>query len=81
MFSSTAVCPPDELHFNVNNSGYTNAIAQISLRLPKYALGLLGEASSQAQAFEDIADNMYIPYDKTTDYHPEFDGYSYHGCK
>ncbi|KAK3093895.1 hypothetical protein FSP39_021562 [Pinctada imbricata] len=67
------VMPPDEYHEKVNNSAYTNVIAKISLLLPKFAYGLIGQLSDVRH--EDIGNNMYIPFDSKIGYHPEFDGY------
>jgi len=35
-FLCTGVMGPDEYHFNVNNSVFTNYNAKLSLQLPKY---------------------------------------------
>ena len=59
---------PDEDHFPINNSAYTNTMAKISLATAnKYAYkGMLSS----------IIDQIYIPYDSVLDYHPAFDGYT-----
>ncbi|XP_061173410.1 protein-glucosylgalactosylhydroxylysine glucosidase-like [Saccostrea echinata] len=67
------VMPPDEYHHQINNSAYTNLVAQLSLRLPEFIDGLLGQYSKPL--YKEVADNMYIPFDKSRRYHPEFDGY------
>ncbi|KAK3591601.1 hypothetical protein CHS0354_013784 [Potamilus streckersoni] len=68
------VMPPDEYHWPVNNSVYTNCIAQIALLLPKYAMGLLHQKAPVK--YEEIANKMYIPFDNQLQYHPEYDGYT-----
>ena len=68
------VMPPDEWNYPVNNSAYTNAVAKISLLLPKYAYGLMGE--SAPKIYEEVADLMYMPVDKEKKFHPEFDGFT-----
>ncbi|XP_062577760.1 protein-glucosylgalactosylhydroxylysine glucosidase-like [Saccostrea cucullata] len=68
------VMPPDEYHHQVNNSAYTNLVAQLSLRLTEFIDGLLGQSSKPL--YKEVADTMYIPFDKSRRYHPEFDGYS-----
>nr|XP_054752834.1 protein-glucosylgalactosylhydroxylysine glucosidase-like [Lytechinus pictus] len=65
--------PPDEDHAPVDNSVYTNAVAQIALRLPYYAASLLDQ--KLPDTWSKIADNMHIMYDQENDYHPEFEGY------
>ncbi|XP_041463396.1 protein-glucosylgalactosylhydroxylysine glucosidase-like [Lytechinus variegatus] len=67
------VMPPDEDHAPVDNSVYTNAVAQIALRLPYYAASLLDQ--KLPDTWSKIADNMHIMYDQENDYHPEFEGY------
>jgi trehalose/maltose hydrolase-like predicted phosphorylase len=65
--------PPDEEHPQVNNSVYTNVVAKLSLELPEFIDGLLGQQSKAL--YKAVANKMYIPFNKTGQYHPEFDGY------
>ena len=64
------VMPPDEDAEVVNNSAYTNTIAKLNL---EFAYEVLPNAS---ESWKTIAQNMYIPFDSTNDYHPEYDGYN-----
>ena len=64
---------PDEYHYDVNNSVYTNVIAKINLEFAVYILKLF--SIEVPSTWSKIASKMYIPYDKTHEYHPEFDGY------
>ncbi|XP_014673422.1 PREDICTED: acid trehalase-like protein 1 isoform X2 [Priapulus caudatus] len=66
------VMGPDEWHYPVNNSCYTNTIAQISLRLPSDAFP---DSPRLKQKWIDIADHMYVPFDAKRNYHPQHDGY------
>ncbi|XP_066928849.1 protein-glucosylgalactosylhydroxylysine glucosidase-like [Clytia hemisphaerica] len=67
------VMPPDEYHYPVNNSVYTNVIAQINFRLAiKFADLLDIKIPSH---WEDIAASIYIPFDEKLQYHPEYDGF------
>lgn len=63
---------PDEWHYPVNNSCYTNSIARVCLRIP-------GDVFPKSARLKDewkyIADNMYIPFDEQMQYHPQHDGY------
>lgn len=68
------VMPPDEYHYPVNNSVYTNSVAKISLLLPKYALPLINRRPDPR--FEDMAKKTYIPFNTTGQWHPEYDGYT-----
>ncbi|XP_022098202.1 protein-glucosylgalactosylhydroxylysine glucosidase-like [Acanthaster planci] len=68
------VKPPDEYHSNVNNSVYTNAVAQISLRLPAYAGKFINVTAPSSWA--KIADKLLIVYDILHTYHPEYEGYN-----
>ena len=66
--------PPDEWNYPVNNSAYTNAVAKISLLLPRYAYGLMGQTAPKV--YEEVAKLMYMPVDREKNYHPEFDGFT-----
>lgn len=63
------VMPPDEDAEVVNNSAYTNTIAKVNL---EFAYEVLPNASD---SWRTIAENMYVPFDVTNNYHPEYDGY------
>ena len=63
------VMPPDEDAEVVNNSAYTNTIAKMNL---EFAYEVLPNASD---SWRTIAENMYVPFDVTNNYHPEYDGY------
>lgn len=69
---------PDEYYAPVNNSIYTNLVAQQSLRLPNFiknTFNVSGEAPSPD--WTSMADKIYIPFDSVRNYHPEFEGYTY----
>ncbi|XP_074653505.1 protein-glucosylgalactosylhydroxylysine glucosidase-like [Tubulanus polymorphus] len=72
------VMPPDEHHNHVDNSAYTNVVAQISLENP-YALtvaaGISKLNNDYHRAWLNYAKQMYVPFDEEEQYHPEFDGY------
>ena len=72
MIDVTDVMPPDEPADIVNNSVYTNAIAQLSLAAPQYIFSLLNKSETHWKHF---ADNIYIPFDTANKYHPEYEGY------
>lgn len=63
------VMPPDEDAEVVNNSAYTNMIAKMNL---EFAYEVLPNASD---SWKTIAEHMYVPFDATNNYHPEYDGY------
>lgn len=68
------VMPPDEYHYPVNNSVYTNVVAKINLQLGTKFAKLLGLPAPVE--WHTVADNIYIPYDTELKYHPEFDGFN-----
>ena len=69
------VMPPDESHYNVNNSVYTNVIAKIAMQAPYKICNFLGLPKDQYKPLKDKADKIYVPFDRPNLYHPEFDGY------
>ncbi|XP_053142693.1 protein-glucosylgalactosylhydroxylysine glucosidase [Hemicordylus capensis] len=70
----TGVLPPDEYHFAVDNSVYTNAIAQRSL---SFAIDLSSQLHIPIpEEWKEVAMKIKVPFDKSRAYHPEFDGYS-----
>lgn len=64
------VMPPDEDAEVVNNSAYTNTIAKMNL---EFAYQVLPNAS---ESWKTIAQNMFIPFDSSNNYHPEYEGYN-----
>ncbi|KAH3854241.1 protein-glucosylgalactosylhydroxylysine glucosidase-like [Dreissena polymorpha] len=68
------VMPPDEWHYPVNNSVYTNYVAKQALLLPMYVCKLI-HCKAPPQ-YEEVATKMYLPYDPVLKYHPEYDGYT-----
>ncbi|NWX13335.1 PGGHG glucosidase, partial [Aegotheles bennettii] len=68
------VMPPDEYHCRVDNSAYTNAVAQRSLTFAAdLARDLLLPVPEQ---WVDCAKKVKMPFDVEQKYHPEYDGYS-----
>ena len=63
------VMPPDEYHYNVNNSVYTNYIAKLNL---EEAVKMVPDPPLN---WTIIAKNIFIPFDPLNKYHPEFEGY------
>jgi len=68
------VMPPDEYHYPVNNSVYTNVVAKMNLLFAKEAADILGREIPKE--WLTIAEKMYIPFDSEKNYHPEFEGYT-----
>ncbi|XP_074086767.1 protein-glucosylgalactosylhydroxylysine glucosidase [Macrotis lagotis] len=67
------VMPPDEYHSGVNNSVYTNVIAQTSLRFAAELARDLGRPIPEQ--WTTVAEKIKVPFDPEKNYHPEFDGY------
>jgi len=75
MFSCvTVVQPPDEYAVNVNNSVFTNMIAKRSL-LFAAKVALMCQFPKRAESYDYYAKRVYIPFDSTIGYHPEYRGY------
>ncbi|KAK6180853.1 hypothetical protein SNE40_008830 [Patella caerulea] len=73
MYEFNNVTGPDEYNVGVNNSVYTNILAGMCLQSAQMAGKMMGKETPKV--WQDIQDRLYIPYDKDTVYHPEFDGY------
>ncbi|XP_056657000.1 protein-glucosylgalactosylhydroxylysine glucosidase [Monodelphis domestica] len=67
------VMPPDEYHPGVNNSVYTNVLAQTGLRFAAELARDLGRPVPDL--WVTVAEKMKVPFDAERNYHPEFDGY------
>ncbi|XP_069909684.1 protein-glucosylgalactosylhydroxylysine glucosidase isoform X3 [Oryctolagus cuniculus] len=67
------VMPPDEYHAGVDNSVYTNALVQSSLR---FAAALAQDLGLPVpDQWLEVADEIKVPFDPERNFHPEFDGY------
>ena len=64
---------PDEYHYDVNNSVYTNVIAKINLEFAVEVCKMFKKEIPEAWPL--ITAKMYVPFDGEIQYHPEFDGY------
>ncbi|HID94639.1 MAG TPA: glycoside hydrolase family 65 protein [Candidatus Latescibacteria bacterium] len=79
------VVPPDEstceVHGlpTVDNSVFTNAIAQWNLRTAVKVCEILGR--DYPAAWKEIADRMYLPFNQERQIYLEYDGYSGHPIK
>ncbi|KAK2520507.1 Athl1 [Columba livia] len=70
----TGVMPPDEYHKRVDNSAYTNAVAQRSLN---FAADVARDFLIPVpEEWVDCAKKVKVPFDAEKQYHPEYDGYS-----
>ncbi|KAJ4937491.1 hypothetical protein JOQ06_002126 [Pogonophryne albipinna] len=67
------VMPPDEYYYNVNNSVYTNTVAKFSLQFAVELAELLQDPAPKE--WKEVADQLKIPFDEESQYHPEYDGY------
>ncbi|NXX48698.1 PGGHG glucosidase, partial [Tricholaema leucomelas] len=68
------VMPPDEYHHQVDNSVYTNAVAQRSLNFAAdVARDFLVPVPEE---WVEHAKKVKVPFDEERKYHPEYDGYS-----
>uniref|UniRef100_UPI003AAA9432 protein-glucosylgalactosylhydroxylysine glucosidase isoform X1 n=2 Tax=Centroberyx gerrardi TaxID=166262 RepID=UPI003AAA9432 len=67
------VMPPDEYYYNVNNSVYTNTVAKFSLQFAVELADLLQYPAPKE--WQEVAEQIKIPFDEESKYHPEYDGY------
>ncbi|XP_072194702.1 protein-glucosylgalactosylhydroxylysine glucosidase isoform X2 [Excalfactoria chinensis] len=68
------VMPPDEYHHQVDNSAYTNAVAQRSLN---FAASIARDFLIPVpEEWVECAKKLKVPFDAVRKYHPEYDGYS-----
>jgi len=67
------IIPPDEYADHVNNSVFTNVVAQISFNFAIEVAGVLNQ--EYPQEWDKIATNIRIPFDDQLQIHPEYDGY------
>lgn len=67
------VMPPDEYHSDIDNSVYTNAVAQVSLNFAIDLAVLL--QIPVPENWKEVAKKIKVPFDLEKKYHPEFDGY------
>lgn len=77
-FDIDGVIPPDEYAENVNNSVFTNAIAQISL---EFAARLAEEfevddSNHDVGKWKSVAKGLHVLFDSLNNVHPEFEGYN-----
>lgn len=73
-FTIYNVMPPDEYHYPVNSSVYTNVIANMSLQFAISAARELGHEPEAA--WLNVSSNMFVLFDSSKQYHPEFAGYA-----
>lgn len=68
------VMPPDEYYYNVNNSVYTNTVAQLSLQFAVELADLLQHPAPRE--WQEVASKIKILFDQESQYHPEYEGYT-----
>lgn len=73
------IVPPDENAEIQNNSAYTNAIAQINLKIAIQAAKLLGKSPNPK--WQTVADKLYIPYDAKNKRFIAYDNYKGYTAK
>ncbi|XP_064602978.1 protein-glucosylgalactosylhydroxylysine glucosidase-like [Liolophura sinensis] len=73
LYKISGVMPPGKSSFLVNNSMYTNSVANISLMLPHQLFPEQGIPFSDK--FKAYADSLFIPFDENLRFNPAFDKY------
>nr|XP_018670417.1 protein-glucosylgalactosylhydroxylysine glucosidase-like isoform X4 [Ciona intestinalis] len=69
------VMGPDEWHAPVNNSAFTNVAVAQNLNFAAEVATKLDCDEEKARRWQLIAKLLYIPYNETAHYHPEYDGF------
>jgi kojibiose phosphorylase len=69
------VIGPDEFHEHVNNNAYTNCLAQWNIRYAAECARQLGIDCDETEAWEDIAEKIYIPISENGRIIEQFEGY------
>ncbi|GAM22451.1 hypothetical protein SAMD00019534_056260 [Acytostelium subglobosum LB1] len=70
------VIPPDEyVNGFVNNSVYTNAVAQMALEWAIEAATIVNDTTAPTDQWRTIAQNLVMLYNETLDIHPEYEYY------
>lgn len=84
-FRIDGVTGPDEYSAIADNNAYTNLMAQRNLRGAARAVGrhpgraaALAVADVEVQAWDEAADQMYIPWDERLGVHPQAEGFTDH---
>jgi len=67
------IIPPDEYADHVNNSVFTNVVAQMSLQFAIEVASVLNQ--DYPLEWETIVNNIKIPFNEQYQMHPEYDGY------
>lgn len=73
-FCINDVTGPDEYTAIVNNNAFTNLMARENLEISAARSGNAAAAEEKSQ-WKNIADNMYIPFDKETGVYPQDDSF------
>ena len=73
-FGINGVQPPDEYHYPVNNSVYTNVVAGMAIEFAISAAGILGRPAPPL--WTAVAGNLVVLFNATAQMHPEYDGYT-----
>lgn len=72
------VMGPDEWHYNISTSAYTNVVAAMNLAAAATAVDAMGLSQYKAHAarWRDTAARLVVLYDSTSGTHPEFLGWA-----
>jgi trehalose/maltose hydrolase-like predicted phosphorylase len=73
-YDINTVMGPDEYHFPVDNSAYTNVAAAETLRIATRAAQVVGVAADPN--WSRVADGLRVPFDEALGIHLQYDGYA-----
>jgi len=66
------VMGPDEFHYNISTSAYTNAAAAANLMASSAAAAALNASGPEGDAWADLAGRLVVLRNRTSGVHPEF---------
>jgi len=79
--SINSIMGPDEYHYPVNNSAFTNAGVIISLNAAISVAQMLGDyagiSPEELNSWIDAVSRVTMPFDEERQYHPEYSSYVY----
>lgn len=68
------IVPPDEYAINVNNSVFTNAVAQVSMEIASKLSTRLGLPVNPL--WKEVSSKLFIPFNESNQIHLEYEGYA-----
>ena len=77
IFIINDVMGPDEYHYPVNNSVFTNVIASQSLKFAADVAERLKICPDLVVGWKKVSEHLFVPFDTVNLFHPEYDGFNF----